>query len=468
MKTISRHILAAALLVLPVLVQAQDFNTGYFSKSYNLGDRINPAFAPRHSYIGFPALAGINVNLNSSLGISNILYPLESGRLGLFLHPEVPADVAMKSLKRNNKLDFSLDYDLLSAGWYTGKDTFWTLSVGLRVEECTNIPKDLFAFFKQGMTSDVSEYNIAGLSIRDNVYGRVSLGFSSELDRLVKGLRIGARASFLAGINSSHLHIDNARITMGTTRWEVNTKASGVLMGKGIGLTTDGNGVVNGFDIDPLGMLGLNGMGASLDIGVDYTLSEGTFFDGLRISLSALDLGFIDYDANVRRLKSAGNAVYSGFADIDLSNADFSGQLNAFKDDLLAMAQFTEDDAQASSMTFLGPKLKAGVQMPFLKGLMSLGVLYTHRFGKTYSMDELTVAYNIAPAKCFDFTVSYSMLNTFSSIGFLLNFSPRRGLNLFIGGDYIPLRYTPEFIPVDQLCANLQFGIAFPFGQFKN
>jgi hypothetical protein len=49
---------------------------------------------------------------------------------------------------------------------------------------------------------------------------------------------------------------------------------------------------------------------------------------------------------------------------------------------------------------------------------------------------------NITPAKWFALGVNYSFLNTARTIGGILEFTPKAGLNFFLGFDYLPLAYT--------------------------
>ncbi len=460
-----KYILLFVLLSFPLISAGQALNSGYFVDNYTLGHQLNPAFAPRKSYVGFPLLSNININFASSLGASNILYPLDNGKLGLFLHPDVPSSVVMNGLKPNNSLNANIAYDIFSIGWYTGEHFFWTIDAGVRAEEDSNIPKELFAFLKNGMSNNPTTYNIENFKINENIFSHISFGFSTDLDQFVKGLRVGAKVKFLLAMNSANIAIDNATITMSDQQWSISSKASGTIMGKGIDLVTDDDGKINNIKFNP-SSLGVCGFGLGFDLGVQYRISQGTPVDGLTFSLSATDLGFLMYGKdNITNAYASGNTTFSGLKDVDVFDMSFSEEFDKIKKELLALASFYPEEATSSAVTPLTSKVRVGVEYPFLNDMMSVGVLYTGRFNKVAGNHELTFAYNYKPKEWFDLTLSYSVLNSLSSFGWLLNFTPNKGVNFFIGSDYTPLKYTPQGIPVKNCFLNIQTGISFPFGK---
>ena len=73
---------------------------------------------------------------------------------------------------------------------------------------------------------------------------------------------------------------------------------------------------------------------------------------------------------------------------------------------------------------------------------MSVGLLYSARFSHSYARHELTASYNLTPCKWFALGLNYSFLNTFRSMGAVLEFTPKVGPCLFIGMDYIPMEWA--------------------------
>ena len=447
--------------------QGQSLNTGYFVDNYTLGHNLNPAFAPRKSYVGFPLLSNINLNIGSSLGASSLLYPLDNGQLGLFMHPDVPSSVVLDNLKTNNFINANLAYDLFSIGWYTGDNMFCTIDIGARADVDSNIPKELFAFLKEGMTDNSTTYNIKNFKVSENLYAHASFGFSAGLDKLLKGLRVGAKVKFLVGMMQTNVAINNATITMSDQEWKVQSEATASVLGSGIELVQNDNGKIQNIKFNP-SSLSVGGFGVGFDLGVQYKVSQGTPIDGMTFSVSATDLGFILYGKDkVTKAVASGNTSFTGLEDIDVTNMSINEQLDKIKQELLTVVSFYPEESDKSEVSSLTSKVRVGVEYPFLNELMSVGVLYTGRFNQACNTHELTFAYNIKPKEWFNFTLSYSVLNSLSSIGWLLNFTPNKGINFFIGSDYTPLKYTPQGIPVKNAFLNIQTGISFPFGKRK-
>lgn len=63
----------------------------------------------------------------------------------------------------------------------------------------------------------------------------------------------------------------------------------------------------------------------------------------------------------------------------------------------------------------------------------------------------------------FDLSVNYALSTFGSSLGWIINIHPK-GFYLFVGSDFTFYKVTPQFVPVNNLNANVQFGINFTFG----
>ena len=112
------------------------------------------------------------------------------------------------------------------------------------------------------------------------------------------------------------------------------------------------------------------------------------------------------------------------------------------------------------------PRIHAGVELPFLRRSMSVGLLYSARFSHSYARQELTASYNLTPCKWFALGLNYSFLNTTTSMGAIMEFTPKIGPCLFIGMDYIPMEYAKltilESMIEDEDMAQLASMISMP------
>lgn len=463
-------IISISALTFNALAQSR---TSYFVRNSTQNHEFNAAFAPDQGYMGFPLLSGVDLNLGSSLGVSNFLFPLSNGKTGLFMNSEVSADEFLSEIRNSNALGVNFRYKILDAGWYTWKDSFWTLSFDVRADVDLSLPGELFRFAKLGMSGDPTSYSIRNLGVTGQVYGQVALGYSQGLDKWVKGLRIGGKVKFLASMMDVEANISRLDLNMGSDSWRVNSVATGSILGGGLVPKFDENGHVNGVGFDMSG-LGVAGYGAAFDLGISYTISQGTPVDGLRFSLSVTDLGFISYNkSKARALASDGKEfVFDGVDGIG-TDTDFNEVFSQLGDDLLTMASFSEQPVTDDQIRMLTATLYAGVDYSFLKDKMNVGLLYSARFGRLRTENELTLAWNYAPTRGFDIALSYSLLRTHSTIGWLITAFPKRGLGIFFGSDFTPVNYSalnleglPISIPVPkkELILDVHFGVTISLG----
>lgn len=433
----------------------------YFIGGSTVSHNFNAAFAPEHGYFGIPVLANINIATRGNLGLSNLLYPLDNGSLGTFLHPEVSADIAMSGFGKMNNLGANVQMDILNFGWFTKRNSFWSITAGVNADMGLGIPKSLFKALKVGMVSDPTVYSIANLGLEANVYGHVSLGYSTPI---CDWLRIGAKLKFIASVADAYVDAEKLELSMASDKWMVSSKAIGTIYGAGLDFVYDENGNVENIKYD-LSKLGLAGMGGAIDLGLEYTAPKGSVLHGLRASASVVDLGFVHYSKdNIKKVSSPdASFVYEGFEGIG-ENMDIEDQLNVLQENLSGLIALKETHVGQNETKMLTAKFYAGVDYSFLKDKMNVGLLYAAKFGHLYDEHELTVAWNYSPAHWFNIALSYSMLNTRSTIGWMISFLPHRGLNLFIGSDYTAFDYTSVGIPVKGAYLNANIGICVPFG----
>ena len=257
---------------------------------------------------------------------------------------------------------------------------------------------------------------------------------------------------------------------MSQDKWTVNSSASGVIAASFLEVNPEAlNGDseqeflnVNSSSIGPAGF------GFSVDLGAEYKLNVGSIVDGLTFSLSALDLGGYFFGKNkVQGLESKGTAVYEGIKDIEMGSegVNMEESLDALKDEFLALANLQESVDPMYSSVGTGAKIYAGVEYPFLHDMMSVGLLYSGKFGYSKMINDLTVSYNLNPCKWFNFGLNWSFLNSYKTMGWIIEFTPKKGVDFFIGSDYTFFEVMPKvFLPVDKLWVNARFGLSFMIG----
>ena len=254
---------------------------------------------------------------------------------------------------------------------------------------------------------------------------------------------------------------------MSQDKWAVQTDASAVVAASFLKLHPEaltGDSSKNLLDMN-FAKIGPAGYGFAFDLGAEYKLSVGSIVDGMTFSVAATDLGSYFFK-DTQHFSSKGEAAYEGFKDLDISgDFNLSDNINALMDEFMSLANLEEITGIDSYKISTAPKLYAGVEYPFLKDKMSVGLLYSAKFGYSRMINEMTVSYNLNPARWFNFGVNWSFLNAYKTLGWLMEFTPKGGLNLFIGSDYTFVEVMPKyFLPVDKFWVNARFGLTFALG----
>lgn len=455
-----------ALLLLPMTMGAQALKGSYFLDNSLTRTKLNPAFTPRANYFGLPVISNIGLGLYGNIGPADFLYPID-GNLYTYLNKLVSAEEFSKNLAQKPGMDFEIDMDILGFGFYTSKEAFWSFDMGLKLDGSFGIPRDLFIFTKQGMPNTEQVYSLSDFNIYQTSSIYASIGHSRDLSRWVKGLRTGLKFRFYLPVNHIGMTLGNSQLSMSQDKWAVQTDASAVVAASFLKLHPEaltGDSSKNLLDMN-FAKIGPAGYGFAFDLGAEYKLSVGSIVDGMTFSVAATDLGSYFFK-DTQHFSSKGEAAYEGFKDLDISgDFNLSDNINALMDEFMSLANLEEITGIDSYKISTAPKLYAGVEYPFLKDKMSVGLLYSAKFGYSRMINEMTVSYNLNPARWFNFGVNWSFLNAYKTLGWLMEFTPKGGLNLFIGSDYTFVEVMPKyFLPVDKFWVNARFGLTFALG----
>jgi hypothetical protein len=293
--------------------------------------------------------------------------------------------------------------------------------------------------------------NVGKLSMDGYTGIQASLGYS----RLIfDGLRVGAKARLIAPVAYYAVDIDKMTLETSSDKWSLKTE------GYAHTALSPGIAAMNDEDNDLTTLVAkdaLAGVGYSFDLGAEYVFEMGTCIDGLTVSAAVTDLGCIHYKENaVSSYVAQGNVEWEEIQDME--NLESS------------VFEFTEVANNGMYTRSTTPKVHIGAEMPFLKNLMSVGLLYSARFGHCYTTNELMVSYNLNPCRWFALGLNYSFQSMADSIGMILEFTPRVGPALYIGCDYIPTQFASvSFVPVVKMLplsmrCSLNFGLAFHLG----
>lgn len=423
----------AAVLVMAMPASAQFLRTGYFMDGSSRM-QLNPANLPSRGYLDVPALGTLNVGAyTNSLGLNDLINTFDSEG-DFYDNPNF-----YNKLKTANDLGVSLSTDVISFGFYRGKN-FWSANVGVRFDVEASIPRNMFDYLRNspdGDSENLSDWNnrndrISNLRLGLNAFTEVGVGYARILnDRLT----VGGKFNVLLGVGNLDMKINNVQINT-TELYDaygninpnaeatVDVDASLEANMKGLELTTDDyTGAIDGVELNGFG---IGGYGVGIDLGATYRL-----LDNLTVSAAVTDLGFISWSKGSSSVVEGDNTQYYDENNMDefLDRVD-GGDVIDFD-----MFGLQKGDEQKKRSTRLPTTLTVGAEYAFWKNRFSVGALSTTRWGMNRTLSELTLSGNFRPTSKIGLTVSYSMLQSAGkTFGAAVKLGP-----LTLGTDYLYL-----------------------------
>ena len=490
------------MLVCTLSANAQFLRTSYFMEGTHYRQQLNPALTPTKGYFNLPVIGAVNATVGStSLGYQDIIDIIDDGD-DFYTKPDF-----MNRLKDNNKLNVNFSTEILSAGWYKGKN-FWSFNIGLRTDIGANLTKNMFTFLNEMETVEEnwrnSNYDISGQQLNINAYTEIGLGLSRQIN---SRLTVGARVKALLGIGNMELKLNRVAMSANLpsdqqiNQWssesywnsmtpsqaaqaaqelkdKFNNYHANLTVGaelkssfKGLELQEEeGKDYVTDFDFDS-GKLGIAGYGFGIDLGASYKI-----LDNLTVSASVLDLGFISWSKSSTKIASANpdpidikGSTYANMVDPNNPNTvmnavnqlqnDAQGYMDRVTNgDVLDydMLQLEVSDAKESRKSRLASTLVLGAEYGFFNNKLAVGVLSTTRFVQPDALTELTFSANYRPKSWFNVALSYSAIQSAGkSFGLGLKLGP-----LFVGTDYM-------FLGKNSNSVYLFVGVSIPLGGRK-
>lgn len=293
------------MLVCALPANAQFLRTSYFMEGTHYRQQLNPALTPTKGYFNLPVVGAVNATVGStSLGYQDIIDIIDDGD-DFYTKPDF-----MNRLKDNNKLNVNFSTEILSAGWYKGKN-FWSFNIGLRTDIGANLTKSMFTFLNEMETVEEnwrnSNYDISGQQLNINAYTEIGLGLSRQIN---SRLTVGARVKALLGIGNMELKLKNVAMSANLpsdaeiAKWSDGNYWSGLSPEEAIKQATElkakfdnyhanlnvgaelkssfkglelqeeeGKDYVTDFEFDS-GKLGIAGYGFGIDLGASYKILD--------------------------------------------------------------------------------------------------------------------------------------------------------------------------------------------------
>jgi len=433
--------------------------TSYFVENSTHRHLMNPALAPTRGYLSIPVAGELFVGTESNLKLTNFIFPALEGSDGLpmtFLSPSINGADFVESLGGDQFLRTNIRTSILSYGRWIGKTGFLTFDVGTRLNVSLNLPQDLFAFAKIGMSSsEGNTYHLDNLMVNASMIAEGALGYSLNL---TDAIRFGVKGKFLAGGAYVKAGLKQMELAMKPDSWTVTTQGQLDVYGKGLSFNNDvdGNMILTKPVIDKPG---LGGMGMALDLGMEWAPIQN-----FKLSMAVIDFGSIKWKKdNTISATSSGTTVYTGLKNIDPSNLTVSEQITEIQNSVLEVTHFKQQTVVGDYVQKLNPTLNAGVELGLMSNRVSIGGLYSTRIlDNNERYTEYMASLNLKPFRWFNLSGSYSFVHgQKETFGFALGFVPGI-VNIFLACDYVPVKLSPQFIPLNTLTTNIQLGVSIP------
>lgn len=457
----SKSVMAVSMLLVASMSLAQTSNSTYFLEGFNQRYQLNPAFAPeRRVFVAIPGISNINIDAQSSVGLGNFLFQSASNpeMLTTFMSSDVDSKAFLDNLPDAASFNVGVNMDILSLG-VGGKRGFTMFNVKLRNNEQVNIPKNLFAFMKAGLSP--GSYLIEDMNVRSVSYIEWTLAHSHKI---TENLTVGMGLKFIQGLAYADVVFESIEADLSDDIWKVRT--DGTLMASIPGTALKYNSedkTIEGLEDFSFKMP--HSYGFAVDLGAEYDMKD--IVEGLELSASVTDLGLIGWK-NLSKYSTVRNAAvdFDGFNGIDVTgdNDDvFDGVTDQFKE----MIKLDETSSSASEQVMLDATFRIGAEYttPFAKWL-SFCELLTIKTG-LWPYTESRTSICMKPCSWFDVVGNYAASTYGSSMGLVANLHPS-GLNFFIAVDRLTAELNPQYIPINDFGLNFSVGLNLAFGEKRN
>lgn len=480
MKKIIKYTLATLAFTAANNANAQNLNSGYFLDGFAYSHEINPAKDyDRKVYFSVPVLPGnLNAGLRGNLHLTDILHKNPNGNgLTTYLNPNISYADAMKGFSTRNTLMSDLRFDLVSVGFHT-KNAFHTIGIGIRSTEGADIPYTFFDVTKQ---LENKNYSISDLNVQMMAWAELSYGYSRNIN---EAWRIGGKAKILLGGAYASMKMDQLNLDLtGVDKWTVTAHANVEAGVKGL---TWGEKEIKeytkayrkkhpgtpatyeqiNFDNIDVKNTGLNGGGIAFDLGAEWDMGKQGILEGMKLSASLLDLGFIKWNKVALAHNNGEDFVFDGFHHIKVENGPgvpFDEQADDLGDRFSNLYSL-KDGGTTSKTKGIGATLNIGCEyaLPSYNKL-KFGLLSTTRIHGKYTWNEERISANVSPLKWLEGGINLGVGTLGASFGWIVNIHPR-GFNFFIGGDNVMGKLSKQGIPLKSK-SNIAMGINFPIGK---
>ena len=451
--------------------RSQELETGYFLGGNPYAFRLNPAFQSERNILSI-ALGQTGAQAWSNLGVSTLFYPDGNGNLYTFMNDHVGSSEFLGKIGKRNRVDLDARVNLLTIGFWADR-RFFTLDFNIRSLNAVSAPYDLFCFWKEGAEGRNS-YDFSGTGFSSKSFIEAAFGWSKNYGNV---FNVGFRVKGLVGVAEAEILAENLKLSMASDRWEVQARS--VLNASSPSLVYSRNG--DELDLESIHIgddrYGPAGFGGAVDLGASWNV-----LPFLTLSAAVLDLGAIRWN---REIKGVSPDTAYAWAPSESESGDddsWQGEIDDATSALSGIFRFRDQSGSGAAFEMLPFRVNVGAEfrMPFYERL-NVGLLYQGRGGHAFARHTGRFSLNWNPVSFLGLSTSTSLNALGEGFGFALNLHPA-GINLLVGGDYIPFhsasiapliddlpdRYRSwAILPRDRMNLNLYIGLNLAFGRSR-
>lgn len=394
-------------------VKGQDNNMFYFMNNMPQANLLNPANLTDSSkmIVGIPGLQGINLGINSTFSLSDLVYP-DGGDL------VVDFDKMYNNRSKVNTLSECFSMPLLTFQ-LRKEDKIFSFSVTEKQNVRYAFDREGIKFLRDGNTAYMSEPFETEIGVNFLHYRDYSFGYSQKV---IPNLIVGGRFKLLTGFGVVRSNGFNIGLE---TQSEIKylKLSTGGTINANIPLTVGTQSTIDdlgfgGDDFNPINYaMSFSNLGFGIDLGAQYKITPK-----IEVSASVIDLGMIGWKSDLNNITFKGEFTWEG---IDVTNVvldendpayeAFDDQIDKITDKVMETADRNVE--QNSFLTGLPTQIYIGgkytVNEMFNAGLVDRILIYDGIVN-----NAITLSGNAQFGKVLSLTAAYSVIsNSFANLG---------------------------------------------------
>ncbi len=466
-----KYIYIVLILLLTKVSMAQQDYSVFPMESIPQRSNINPALTPDSKFnISFPGLSSVFIGIrNTGFSYNDVLekksFTDSAGNTADSL--VIRDDNFISALQKTNFISAQLDLELFSFGFRFKHANYLRFSLANRTMFRSSYHKDMMNFAINGNGVFVDENRAANFNLGIDFlnYHEFAIGYTREIDYYWTA---GIRPKLLVGLanvwtekNKINIftHPDTYAMTANTD-FTIHTSLPVKSYVSSDSVNVDSSFFDNFDDPDAIMdyVQNFDNMGFGLDLGVQYRVNHN-----LKVSASVVDLGFINWKTNAKKIANNAQSTFEGLDINDFFGSDDStGFADRFEEVLDTLQNDFElkEEAENSYRSPLITRFYLG-GIYNLSDRDRLSALFKGEFYFGELFPAATFAYNRKFNNFFNLTTSYT-IEPNNYLNFGAGFSMNAGFfQIYFLSDNLYSLISPN----DTKTINAHFGINLTFGR---